>query len=421
LHSRFDQYYPAKDAAGRDVPVAEFRTQSEIYEDVWVKSTRRPAAPVLSAGRETLPAFHFHSEKLLGGDGKIEGFAVTREARVRVYLDRPWYDTGEGELLGVVVGPKGIFSTKPEVCPEPESRTVSDQQKTDFAALIVTDIEPYLSRRGHDPIRISGSYPDALLAPSDIGQCALRAGELMMPYTPLTDDRTAPPAQKAGAVAVAGFMPELDPVNGDHWFCDLPIAAGPSYWPFVRLGLVRWQPNAIAGYERSTPVTTWAQVSATRRAEVTFEKATGEMQDRLVTLRVTGQGFDEANFGKLFDKSKFAPDMLPRLDVRVVRADDLDPPAPGTDRGWTPVIDPSTGSPVEFRALPAEVKSGNASWVVAIALPRSHKQLHYALIVEEFTMMPADDTVNERDEPALRRGHVTYACALDFKIADSAT
>jgi hypothetical protein len=421
-HSRFDQYYPVKNVAGQGVPVAEFRTKSTVYENIWVKATRRPAAPVLSAGRETLPAFYFHSKKLREADGTIKGFAVMREARVRVYLDRPWYDTGEGELLGVVVGPKGLFSATPETClpPPPPSgpRDVSEQQKSDFEALIKTDIEPFLSRRGHDPMRISGSYPDPLLSPSDIGQCALRAGELAMPYTPLTDDRTSQPEQKAGQVAVAGFVPELDPVNGDHWYCDLPIAAGPSYWPFVRLGLVRWQPNAIAGHELSTPVTTWAQVSATREAEVTFEKSAGEMQDRLVTLRVSGQGFDEANFGKLFDKAKFAPDMRPRLDVRLVRADDRDVPAPGIDRGWTPVIDPSTGSPVEFRAIPAGVIDGEARWVVAVGLPRSRKQMHYALIIEEFTMMPADDMVNERGEPALRRGHVTYSAVLDFGIPD---
>jgi hypothetical protein len=105
-----------------------------------------------------------------------------------------------------------------------------------------------------------------------------------MPYTPLTDDRTNPTEQKAGSVAIEGFVPELDPVNGDNWFCDLPIVAGPLYWPFVRLGLVRLQPNAIAGHELSTPVTAWAQVSATRRAEVTFEKMPGEMKDPLVIL-----------------------------------------------------------------------------------------------------------------------------------------
>ena len=57
----------------------------------------------------------------------------------------------------------------------------------------------------------------------------------------------------------------------------------------------------------------------------------------------------------------------------------------------TPVIDPSTGSPVEFRAIAAEIKDGEAKWVLAIALPHSRKQIDYALIVEEFTMMPADE------------------------------
>jgi hypothetical protein len=98
--------------------------------------------------------------------------------------------------------------------------------------MIATDNEPFLSRRGHDPIRISVNYPDALLVAAAIRPCTLRGGNLMMPYTPLTDDRTTP-LGTTGVFAVAGFMPVLEPVHGDHWFCDLPIVPGPFLLAFA--------------------------------------------------------------------------------------------------------------------------------------------------------------------------------------------
>jgi hypothetical protein len=149
-------------------------------------------------------------------------------------------------------------------------------------------------------------------------------------------------------------VPELDPERGDHWLCDVPIVAGPSHWTFVRLSLVRWQPHAINDHELSTPVVTWVQIPATRRAEVTFEHAENEMADRLVTLRMTGLGFELRMTGLGFDQEEFGPlfvtdlaslPMKPLIDVRLVRASDLDAKAPGVTAAWIPVIDPETGNP----------------------------------------------------------------------------
>ena len=35
------------------------------------------------------------------------------------------------------------------------------------------------------------------------------------------------------------------------WYCDIELAPGPSYFPFVRLALARYQPNSMAGVELS--------------------------------------------------------------------------------------------------------------------------------------------------------------------------
>ena len=89
--------------------------------------------------------------------------------------------------------------------------------------------------------------------------------------------------------------------------------------------------------------------------------------------------------------------MSPLLDVRLVRAGDQDLHAAGVTRAWTPVVDPRTGSRIEFLGLPAEVKDGSARWVRAIQLPHSRKELDYALLLEEYTVMPSDAAQLEGD------------------------
>ncbi|MDT0344517.1 hypothetical protein [Streptomyces litchfieldiae] len=61
-----------------------------------VPSTVRPAPPVVHS---VVPAFAWQEER---GAGSV--ISTRRGGLLRVFLERPWFDTGEGELLAVLVG-----------------------------------------------------------------------------------------------------------------------------------------------------------------------------------------------------------------------------------------------------------------------------------------------------------------------------
>ena len=63
---------------------------------VSIPSAAKPPAPVI---RYLIPAFAWQRKTT-----KKLSLSVRRANTLRVYLERPWFQTGEGELLGVVVG-----------------------------------------------------------------------------------------------------------------------------------------------------------------------------------------------------------------------------------------------------------------------------------------------------------------------------
>ena len=66
-----------------------------------VPSSARPAAPVVHS---VLPLFRWEA-----GTEPEQPVATRRKRRagVRIYLERPWYSSGENELLGVLLAPAG--------------------------------------------------------------------------------------------------------------------------------------------------------------------------------------------------------------------------------------------------------------------------------------------------------------------------
>ena len=90
--SRFRHFFPDTE------PNVAFQRSLEQPEPVNVLSTGQPPAPRVLA---TLPAFRWEST--------AAGNRITRRRRVtvRVELTRPWFVTGEGERLAVVLGAPG--------------------------------------------------------------------------------------------------------------------------------------------------------------------------------------------------------------------------------------------------------------------------------------------------------------------------
>ena len=176
------------------------------------KNTVAPPPPSIA---EVIPAF-------ARNDGAHSGQVL------RVYLDRPWLVTGEGEELAVVIDPSGSTGTV----------------------------------LGRDPI-VPGAGRTAELTTADFPRA-----------------KTVIPSLD-GLVAIVGHEVSFDADSG-RWYSDIELGAGFGYRPFLRLTLCRFQPDSIPGATLSSFVT----VDPVRLGVV--RQSTIERSGNVVDVKVTG-------------------------------------------------------------------------------------------------------------------------------------
>ena len=167
-------------------------------DPVPVPSTARPGPPVVVS---VVPAFAWHDERGAG--------VVTRTrlgGRLRVELARPWFTTGEGEAVAVIVWPG-----------EEEALPVQLREQVTWC--------------NRDPVHATPTLP-ALAAESQF------TGSQSVVDVPLTPD-----GPTVRALVYPVFFHE------GHWYADieLPGVAAASYSPFVRLALARFQAGSLVG------------------------------------------------------------------------------------------------------------------------------------------------------------------------------
>ncbi len=183
-----------------------------------VPSTVRPPAPVVHS---VVPAFAW--ERTTAGSATT---SVRHEGTVRVHLKRPWYLTGEGELLGVRV--------------------------VDATTSVDPSVQKWATAWGRDPIRARGDAP-------------------VMAYpTPANLDERAVDVRLDQGHAL-GFPVDYDRQR-QLWYADVRFKGDSLYQPFVHLMVVRLQPDSLTAPEdlRASPVVDagWVQLPAYRRARI---------------------------------------------------------------------------------------------------------------------------------------------------------
>jgi hypothetical protein len=196
-----------------------------------------------------------------------KGFVRTRVGGgLRIYLERPWFSSGNGERLAVILWPAGS--------PEP-----ADQGTLERLSHLV-------SSYGQDPLRLQ----------SDVAS-QLTHADFFAP----TGDRGQ--AQPAPAFSEPVSLAELDPdqtplVTGisfepkysreqERWYVDLQIGGGKLdvYYPFARLALARYQPKSIPNAHLSPVVLTdFIQLVPTRI--LTFSRDTATHTGKIVVQGV---------------------------------------------------------------------------------------------------------------------------------------
>ena len=215
--TRFAEYlYAAEDQPNHPLT----RTAPPVAVDV--PSGARPLAP---RPLYVVPTF---------GWNRTPGKSVRSGNGLRVYMERPWFSSGDGELLGVVVAGAATL-------PAGDPRT------------------PYVTQRGRDPIW-PGDIPVNVPQASEFG-AALKFAS--MPDT-ATGPGLIPPAafpttgltleeNPNASVGVAAHAVQYDADRG-LWFCDIDLDDRGAYTPFVRLALARYQPRSMNGMHLSRVV-----------------------------------------------------------------------------------------------------------------------------------------------------------------------
>jgi hypothetical protein len=249
-------------AAGEAVDVSWIPTDTLAGPKslVPVLSTARPLAPTIA---RVVPAWALSAPR---GSLDSDGITQTRQGNfLRVYLDRPWFSSGGGELLGVV--------------------TRLDAQLPTAAQQAHTSVV------GADPIY------DALF--SDWGSftgISSFLNQAIVPSVPGRPDYTSPPElsiveDPSGAkYRIWPFEVRFD-THTRLWYADIGLAfdnPDGAYPPmFARLALARFQPWSLAGVEVSAvALASIAQPVPDRSVLVTTGSTLGTVQ-----VQVSGWGY----------------------------------------------------------------------------------------------------------------------------------
>lgn len=365
--SRYREYFSAEDNL-------DFTRASEPVA-VDVPASARPLAPSVVY---VLPTFGWERQTATN---------LKRSIRfgggLRVYLHRPWFSSGDGELLGVA-----LWSYA--------NGALGSTQRDKF--------KPFITQWGMDPIwqteNLSGApatynFPDAISTDFAVSVEEKSAGD--------------PATRQHGRVDVVGFPVQFDAERG-LWFSDLTInLPGETYMPFVRLALVRYQPHALTDAKISRVVLAdFAQLTPDRSAMITSDPHHAK------TIRVVVSGVAPRGPRPVFHNQpgdKFGVHRPTQIRVRVQERDQTLP----SDLAWNdapPAVAKVTAGFDDF--VPDQPSL--ALWTGSISFAKAPEVNRYRLLIEEFEYISANFTLGG-GRAVKPLGRLIYAETFDLDNA----
>jgi hypothetical protein len=411
--TRYREYFP------REITdVAELITHAGPATEVHVRSSRRPDPPEVLY---TLPTFRWEE-----GNDALAGLTLhgARPARggihrtrrgggLRVYLDRPWWSSGADEHLGVVVAnqaPPITFGTVLTEAGINEAVLRDAARRVGVRGMTAKRLERALAEAmvEHATPRTSASLVEmsSLLVDSGLisvllsgdtsayvtqwgidpiwSPQALPAGPRIQSFVNATrwDTDLSLAEVPFGQAAVAAFEPVFDP-DRRLWYCDIDVASGDAYFPFIRLALARYQPYSIPGAELSRVVLAeWAQLTPDR---TTTLRRVRRGDGATVTVRGLAAYNDVTDRAYRPDPSD--PAGLDDSRLVIAQVERLRSSA-GTDLGWERV-----GDRIVLRL--GSVHGAHASWTGTVPFPTPARGWRYRLAVEEHELYETDESQAE--------------------------
>ncbi|TVQ10618.1 MAG: hypothetical protein EA364_12030 [Balneolaceae bacterium] len=367
--TRFRDYFPPE-IYEKSVNISRNGPVTEVK----VPNSARPDAPNVLY---VVPTFGWEQEQVAGGN-------VSRRCGggLRVYLDRPWYSSGEGELLGVV-----MTGSAPAATPTPGTvggfTGAVAQPQIQLGALQIlaqggadNPLRLLTTQCGMDPIWKSAGTP-ASLGPANFPEAVKSQNGLTF-------------AEADGVYAsVAGHEVHFDEER-KLWYSDIVVDLGQSYYPFIRMALARYQPESIAGAHLSRIVLAdFIQPAPDRTAAVMRPVPS---QIRVMVSGVFGMNKPSVNIGQN-PIGQGGQDPI-RLTHRVVAT--LEQRNQGSQDAWLPAADKFT----EVELDPVQQYDARMLWMTTFELgtpdpgdtilaePLAEKE--YRVVVREYEMLPVD-------------------------------
>lgn len=222
--------------------------QSVLSEPVVidVPSSARPAPPVVHS---VVPLFRW--DKGVEPEQPMARRHV-RRAGVRIYLERPWYSSGDGELLAVLLAPAGHGSGSGGAGAIYPGNDVFGPQQPDKSGF------PFVSKVGGDPIWFSAEVTNRALQPLQLDNVLDLVGyddrdEPGRPVAVPTEALAVPAFGTTYPVRALGYRPQYNEKR-KLWYVDVAIDPQHSLWSFARLAVSRYQPHSVDGCHLSAPV-----------------------------------------------------------------------------------------------------------------------------------------------------------------------
>jgi hypothetical protein len=355
--SRYREYFDPE--AGLDFT----RSSEEVLVDV--PASERPLAPDVVY---VVPTFGWQRQT----DTNMKR-SIRYGGGLRVYLERGWYSSGVGELLGVALwnGANGLLD---------------DAKRDTFKGLFTQwGMDPIWKTAGLTGVPAVRHFPDAVASDT---------------YVSLEEASAHSASGQPGHVDVVGFTPQYDDTRG-LWFADLTMDLAGSqaefltnatYAPFVRLALVRYQPHALDDARISRVVLAgFAQLTPDRTALVTSDPHHPR------TLRIVVSGV--APSAPLPQGPGVKPARPTHVQVRVQKRTPL-----GGDLGWedAPADEAAVTQFYEGQGLN---QPNLALWIGAVAFAEVPSADGWRLLVEEYEYISANYTDSDRRAP----GRLIYA------------
>ncbi len=334
-------------------PISKSSTDTSVPSrqrrgSVTVPSSARPLAP---QAEWILPAFEW------SGPSGNRRTSTRGGGLLRIYLARPWFSSGIGEELAVVLEPANGGARNPAR-------------------------DALVTQWGLDPITTGGSLPrSGAPLQRHFTNTNLRASNVRLAEM---DARVDIVRYRVGSHNARGAISGYD-ADRDMYFVDIEMDPGYAYRPFVRLALARYQPSSVGDLQLS-PVTMVdvVQLEPDRTASVAIS-GNGTKQSAAVTLSGPSYAGNELGGGPGVARA-----ILERYDGPTGAKVD-----PTLSAAWTAL---------QTVTMRGEVTgSGSATWTGRLTVPKARPAGTYRIVIEQFEQIRTDgnagnvrETVGER-------------------------